>query len=691
MSSLDRPFNAQIFKIYLEYLSGVLGWDESRISLFLSELGVEKSRLIDASSWFSLEFADHFYDRLVTLTGEQDLALKAGRFGVRSGFSPALIQLCKSVVDPKVLYRFVPSFASHFSKAATLRLVESGFQWVTIESTPNPEIPERPYMCENRKGILTALPTIFDLPVAELVETECYHRGGRRCTYRVQWQMQSLWISHARALALGLFSALATLLMGSAQVAPLIGSATLIGAELLILLRRVRAQREQIFRQNEELHRTLLLAESKSIQLQFLGEVSSLSHTHGDPMDLSRSVVASVCRILGYDRSMFLEVDSERQVLVMTAFHGFNETQSEYLSEAEFRIDPLNEAGFFVQVVNTGKPVLVNDLDSQISRLSPRSQKFAKLLGSKSFVAVPVMGSDGRVLGVLAVDQYKTNRVITLSDTDVLMTLSEYLGSTINRARMVEQLQQSLQISREGALLQLRLREIFQKFVPSDIALSLAQLKDPKDLSEALQTNVKRVNAAILFFDIAGFSRMAQGLNPERVVELLNVVFRRLEPLVSRYGGIVDKFTGDGFLAVFQDPEGATKACSSALQIVAEIPAVCEELLSKNLPGIAGGVGINYGPVILGNVGSEARLNFTVIGEAVNLAARLESLTRQIGPNTICISGSVKVRVNEVFSVKSLGEKTVKGLDRELEVFQLLPAPGTESGRDRTSERALVN
>jgi adenylate cyclase len=136
------------------------------------------------------------------------------------------------------------------------------------------------------------------------------------------------------------------------------------------------------------------------------------------------------------------------------------------------------------------------------------------------------------------------------------------------------------------------------------------------------------VEVTLMFVDVRSFTTFAERLAPIEVVAALNRLFERIVPLVHRHGGHVDKYAGDGFLAVFGAPrryaDHADRALTAALEIADAVRAEFGTALSV-------GIGLNSGPVVAGNVGGAGRLEFSVIGDAVNIAARVESATRQTG------------------------------------------------------------
>ena len=146
---------------------------------------------------------------------------------------------------------------------------------------------------------------------------------------------------------------------------------------------------------------------------------------------------------------------------------------------------------------------------------------------------------------------------------------------------------------------------------------------------------VRRQNVAVLFCDIVGFTRMAETMAPEAVVTMLRRFHDRMTAQIFACGGSIEKYIGDEIFAVFGVPEpspaDAANALKCALLMLAALAAWNDERAADGEPRLAIGIGLNFGPAVLGDVGSEQTLSFTVIGDTVNTASRLQGLTRMLG------------------------------------------------------------
>lgn len=195
-----------------------------------------------------------------------------------------------------------------------------------------------------------------------------------------------------------------------------------------------------------------------------------------------------------------------------------------------------------------------------------------------------------------------------------------------------------------------------------------------------LRLGGEKKQAAVIFVDLIGFTSFSETMEPEEVVILLNHFFSRMIPLIFKHGGTLDKLLGDGILAVFgtplEDPDSCLNAVRTALEMFSELHALNHEI-KKTFRQLEMSVGINYGELVAGFMGSEAHLNYTVVGDTVNVAQRIESLAE---PNRILISNAVWKQVephvdtlNNLQEVTRLDDVKLKGKEKRVCLFRLEP------------------
>lgn len=178
------------------------------------------------------------------------------------------------------------------------------------------------------------------------------------------------------------------------------------------------------------------------------------------------------------------------------------------------------------------------------------------------------------------------------------------------------------------------------------------------------------VNAAILICDLRDFTRISDSWPRDDVIDLLNGYFDAMSEPIGRHGGEILKFIGDGLLAIF--PLSQPSACANLLHAVAEARQAIQALNERNhetgRAPLNYGIGIHVGDVMYGNIGSRTRLDFTVIGPAVNMASRLEALTKQLG-RTVLLSRAFADFVKNDFELERVGEHPVRGFSDPIELF----------------------
>jgi adenylate cyclase len=182
-------------------------------------------------------------------------------------------------------------------------------------------------------------------------------------------------------------------------------------------------------------------------------------------------------------------------------------------------------------------------------------------------------------------------------------------------------------------------------------------------------SDVRRV--AVMFVDFRSFTAEARIRTPQEVVERLDGAFATLVEILDRHGGIVNKFLGDGFLALFGAPIEAPDCARHAVAAAREMLAAMDGINQASTWPLRIGIGIHFGEVVAGNIGSPRRKEYTVIGDTVNFASRLESLNKEFN-SQLLISSTVRDALGDFGrDAVSLGEVAVKGYDRPMTVWQL--------------------
>ena len=194
---------------------------------------------------------------------------------------------------------------------------------------------------------------------------------------------------------------------------------------------------------------------------------------------------------------------------------------------------------------------------------------------------------------------------------------------------------------------------------------------------EKVRLGGERRELTILFSDIRGFTSISEASSPEEVVEMLNEYLTRMVDILLEHGGTLDKFIGDAVMGFWNapapDPEHARHAVACAVAMVDETARLREQWTREGKAAIRIGVGVNTGDAVAGNIGSERVFGYTVIGDAVNLASRLESKNKDYGTEII-VSEMTLARMGEGFTTVYLDEVKVKGKEQAVKIYQVLPS-----------------
>lgn len=184
----------------------------------------------------------------------------------------------------------------------------------------------------------------------------------------------------------------------------------------------------------------------------------------------------------------------------------------------------------------------------------------------------------------------------------------------------------------------------------------------------------ERRRITVLFSDIREFTRLSEKLTPEEVVSILNEYLARMLDVIFAHNGTLDKFMGDGLMVEFgaplEDPEQEKNALSTAIAMQKALQELCAKWEQQGRPSLKMGIGVHTGYAVVGDIGSEKRMEYTAIGDTVNVASRLEKMTKEYGVD-ILVSETTMERIQGEFSVKSLGPVKLVGRETPIGVYTI--------------------
>ncbi|MEN3041855.1 MAG: adenylate/guanylate cyclase domain-containing protein [Fervidobacterium sp.] len=209
-----------------------------------------------------------------------------------------------------------------------------------------------------------------------------------------------------------------------------------------------------------------------------------------------------------------------------------------------------------------------------------------------------------------------------------------------------------------------RMKEYLYRYVPDKVA---EEILNKGELKLGGETR----NVVVLFSDIKGFTSMSEKLTPEEVVSFLNVYLTKMSEIIRyKYEGTIDKFIGDAIMAIFGAPVSYENDIDRSLKCALEMRSALRELNKETGLNLDSGIGIHYGPAIVGNIGASFRMDYTCIGDTVNTASRIEHLTREVDAEIIVSEDVMKRTDNFIFEY--IGSFSVKGKSNELRLYKLI-------------------
>ena len=275
----------------------------------------------------------------------------------------------------------------------------------------------------------------------------------------------------------------------------------------------------------------------------------------------------------------------------------------------------------------------------------------------RSAMCAPLVGSGDQVLGVLYVDNVTAVQRFTDEDLDFLIAFSNIAAVALENSRFAER------IRRETIV-----RSNFERFFAPSLAARIA------GAGEQVKQGGEKKEVAVLFSDIRGFTTLSESMNPDDVASLLSEYFSVMVEIVFKHGGTLDKFIGDAVMAQWGAPLSAKDDADRAMAAAVEMLEALKELNAKwkaaGRPEMQAGIGLNYGESFAGYIGSERRLEYTVIGDAVNIASRL--CARAEG-GEILLTESMKKALSSPPKMAAKGSLELKGRKKPAPVFSVVP------------------
>lgn len=657
----DPLYNSRIISTFVEY--GKKHYPDIDIDSILNYAGITNYELADQGHWFSQRQVDRFYEIMTQKTGNPNLSREAGRYAASSNASGAVRQYALGFITPAAAYWVVEKIAPHLTRASTLKTRKLKSNKVEILATPNSGVFEKPYQCDNRIGLLEAILKVFTNKFGRIEHPTCIHRGGDICRYIITWEktLSFMWRqtrNYLISFSLFVCAALYFLIPSIFWAALIFLFTSLIVG---ISFYSEHLEKEEMVKSLEgqgEAAKLLLdqinIRYNDALLVKEIGQATSMLL---DIQKLLKSVTKAMEKWLDFDRGGIWLANREKTRLIYNVGYGYNPEIETLLKNSDFHLDNPQSKGVVVQAFKQQKPSLVNAVSEIEKDLSERSLQFVKHIGAQSFICVPII-FEGESLGVILVDNLRSKNPLAQSDMSLLMGIAPQIAISIHNAISYKKLQESKEREQN-------LRELFEKYVPAPIIKQYVG-SGKIDLFRGEESFI-----TALFLDIRGFTSSSEAMDARDVVSFLNNYFERCSLVISEEKGHINKYTGDGFFAIFGAPETFENHTTLAFN------AACKILELTGMFVLEGnhmevGIGLHTGRAILGNIGSQTKIEYTAVGDTVNTTARLQEITKLFHEFPIIMSRDAWKELLEHpyhYAIRNLGMQKIRGKKERLEAF----------------------
>ncbi|MBJ6749209.1 sensor histidine kinase [Geomonas anaerohicana] len=540
----EQPlYNSKIISIFVSLLQKK--YPHVDVPELLRYAEITPYDLSDEGHWLTQRQVDRFHTRMTQLVGA-DIAREGGRYAASAAAHGMMMKYTLGLIGPANTLLAIGKCARNFSRSGTYTATKLADNRVEITFVPHDGVEEQPYQCENRIGMFEAVVMLFNYHPPEIEHDECIFQGGECCRYIVSWQ-KTLYakVRSLRNRLVPLALIVYALLLHFGQVGHPLTFLTAVG--FLALGSSYLAQRMEtreivtaLAQVEESTERIVAQMGVNYNNARMVNEVGQALSKQSGITDVLKNVTKVIEKRLGYDRCVIMLADARKSRLTFSTGYGYTDAQRDALLNASFDLTSPDAQGVFVTCFRDNQIRFVSDFAEVAYLHTPRSLVFSQELEARSFICCPI-ACDGEVLGILAVDNKKSQRPLMQSDLSLLTGIAPVIGMSLRNAihlerqrRMSEQIRQSQKMESVGVLAG-GIAHDFNNLLTGMMGfVALAQMKLKRDdpAQEYLEQVLSAADrAASLTQGLLAFSRK-QVNHPQPVN--LNQVIANLRKLVSR-------------------------------------------------------------------------------------------------------------------------------------------------------------
>ncbi len=366
--------------------------------------------------------------------------------------------------------------------------------------------------------------------------------------------------------------------------------------------------------------------------------------------------------ILSTQGKLLIEAEGTVNSAVVNVFQSISVENSLVLS-----------ASIVNYVARTRESVVLNDASREGKFTGDR---YIKEFQPKSILCIPLI-NQGQLIGIVYLENNLTTGAFTSDRLEVLKLLSSQAVISIENAKLYTE-------ARENEIRLERLNKAYERFVPRQFL----QFLDKSSVTDVELGDQVQLEMSVLFSDIRGFTTLSEQMTPEENFKFINSYLSCMEPVITENSGFIDKYIGDAIMALFSGT--ADNALKAGISMLYRLEEYNQERVKLGYLPIQNGIGINTGLLMLGTVGGQNRMDSTVISDAVNVASRVESLTKNYGVSLL-ITGQTYSRLNNSndYAIRAIDRVAVRGKSQIVTIYEVFDADAPELKAKKLANMSL--
>lgn len=435
-----RIYNSRLIDTYLKLIK--VKHPHVNVEAMIRSIGIEPYEVADEGLWFTQDQINRFYAAVVQATGNENIARDAGRFSASADTLGTVRQYILAMLGPSKAFALGSKLSGTLTKSADYETKILGPNSVELTVRPRPGVKEEAFQCQNRLGVFEAIVALFGYKPPVIEHRECLFNGASICRYVIRWQPNlTTRVKYARDLYS--FGAVAgNLALAMTTPALLEQAIPLTVTGFLGMNWWLEASRKKLAENTLESLRDSADQLNEQINVnyrntQIAREIGEAITSPNNLDEVLQVVVQTLESTLDFERGLVLLANRDTNRLEIRGAFGYTDEYLDLLESTSFSLTNPNSQGPLVVSFREQRPVLVNNVTEISDQVSPKSRQFIEALGTKSFLAVPIV-LENQSVGILAVDNVTSKKTLANSDVNLLMSIAPTLGVSFRNAALIE-------------------------------------------------------------------------------------------------------------------------------------------------------------------------------------------------------------------------------------------------------------